>query len=661
MSNSFRQGMAIQGLSPTSPPKRNPYNSTQPRRRRQVFTPPQLATPRGPGSTREFTVLEGGKWETCSATQPPDYHKPVSKVSLRIDTDVGSRCCVHDSDRHVPPVVSMSVTKRGNRVSQERTYRQKTFHTKGKPNSNPSGRAHAYNAGMPSPLSSNSSNSPPSTSVSSSQASTTTRSCTSLASTVPSRECDLCRGGCQYGSRLGSHTELDPVTGHRNPPLTLLDEVVLIALQDNRGRVGEWNDSISYILRGCLLIELALRHRIRVLDSNNQQFGHTLPLEKHVIEVVNLDSTSHPLLDETLQKLMLVRQPLSIETWISLLNGEAWGTNFEHLHIKQLRRRIAQSLVDRGVLYTASSFATFALLKRETFPLRDKRIFHKCRERLVHVLSLSSGRETQSRDPNICSNSRPAQRPVSFSGRPLEETNVSITHTRRTSDPVRMRSDTHSSPAASSQAHWTTAESANNECRENLLAKNESDYPLATPDRPQSNDNFVVHPLWGEPIQIDGYYICDPAVAYDYLRQVSLTIAVFSAKHLTATVVSSATDFPSLDTLRERAYALLRYYSQWPYEPAKVQGPAAQTSSLYGNQSDPNSLTPSRTPSDTTLDSLGSDTAPCVGIGEDRVSPQNTPVPTSGEPPSWSESRVDSDALKLVAGVFCVFGSTTMV
>lgn len=46
--------------------------------------------------------------------------------------------------------------------------------------------------------------------------------------------------------------------------LTLMEEVLLLGLKDREGYTSFWNDCISSGLRGCILIELALRGRINL-------------------------------------------------------------------------------------------------------------------------------------------------------------------------------------------------------------------------------------------------------------------------------------------------------------------------------------------------------------------------------------------------------------
>lgn len=58
-----------------------------------------------------------------------------------------------------------------------------------------------------------------------------------------------------------------------HPKLTLMEEVLLLGLKDKQGYLSFWNDNISYTLRGCIVLELALRHKIAMVkDSNRRRF-----------------------------------------------------------------------------------------------------------------------------------------------------------------------------------------------------------------------------------------------------------------------------------------------------------------------------------------------------------------------------------------------------
>lgn len=101
------------------------------------------------------------------------------------------------------------------------------------------------------------------------------------------------------------------------PRLTLMEEVLLLGLKDKQGYLSFWNDNISYTLRGCIVLELALRHRIAMVrDPNRRRF----PLADRYIQVIDDKLTGEVLLDEAL-KMMKQSEPMSVGTWIDLMSG----------------------------------------------------------------------------------------------------------------------------------------------------------------------------------------------------------------------------------------------------------------------------------------------------------------------------------------------------
>lgn len=139
-----------------------------------------------------------------------------------------------------------------------------------------------------------------------------------------------------YGSRsaTGSVTTYDESTGHRvaydprdlndekeiveNPRLTLMEEILLLGLKDRQGYLSFWNDNISYTLRGCILIELALRRRIAITkDPMRKRFG----LTERVIDVIDGKMTGEVLLDEAL-KMMKASDRMSVGQWVDLMSGK---------------------------------------------------------------------------------------------------------------------------------------------------------------------------------------------------------------------------------------------------------------------------------------------------------------------------------------------------
>lgn len=100
--------------------------------------------------------------------------------------------------------------------------------------------------------------------------------------------------------------------------LTLMEEVLLLGLKDRAGYTSFWNDNISFGLRGCFLIELALRGRITLEPPSGR---HRLILNRNVIVVKNVP-TGDMLLDEAL-KTISSNEPTDVKSWIEYLSGKS--------------------------------------------------------------------------------------------------------------------------------------------------------------------------------------------------------------------------------------------------------------------------------------------------------------------------------------------------
>ncbi|ODQ66690.1 Golgi phospho protein 3 [Nadsonia fulvescens var. elongata DSM 6958] len=166
-----------------------------------------------------------------------------------------------------------------------------------------------------------------------------------------------------------------------SPVLTLMEEVLLMGLKDKQGYLSFWNDSISYALRGCILIELALRGKIAMVnDINRKRF----PLSDRYIEVIDARLTGETLLDETI-KSMKTSEPLTINTWIDYLSGETWNLSKISYQLKQVRERLSKGLVDKGILRTEKK--NFFLFEMPTHPLTDTQSKDQIKTRVLNCLT----------------------------------------------------------------------------------------------------------------------------------------------------------------------------------------------------------------------------------------------------------------------------------
>lgn len=164
------------------------------------------------------------------------------------------------------------------------------------------------------------------------------------------------------------------------PKLTLMEEVLLMGLKDKEGYLSFWNDNISYALRGCILIELALRDKIRVLDDPARK---RFDVSDRLIEVIDGSKTGEVLLDEALN-LIKNDEPLPIANWIDLLSGETWNLLKINYQLKQVRERLAKGLVDKGVLRT--EMKNFFLFDMATHPITDTSCKEAIKRRVLSVL-----------------------------------------------------------------------------------------------------------------------------------------------------------------------------------------------------------------------------------------------------------------------------------
>ncbi|KAG7191750.1 Vacuolar protein sorting-associated protein 74 [Scheffersomyces spartinae] len=165
------------------------------------------------------------------------------------------------------------------------------------------------------------------------------------------------------------------------PLLTLMEEVLLMGLKDKEGYLSFWNDNISYALRGCILLELAFRNKISLV---NDPARRRFELSDRLIEVINTEPTGEVLLDETLRIMKGDESNLSVTNWIDLLSGETWNLLKINYQLKQVRERLAKGLVDKGILRNERK--NFFLFDMATHPVGDKLSKEGIKNRILSLL-----------------------------------------------------------------------------------------------------------------------------------------------------------------------------------------------------------------------------------------------------------------------------------
>jgi len=147
--------------------------------------------------------------------------------------------------------------------------------------------------------------------------------------------------------------------------LTLMEEVLLLGLKDKEGYTSFWNDCISSGLRGCILIELALRGRVELERAGMRRKN----LLGRKIMLKNSDPCGDVLLDEALKHIKETNQNETVQTWIEYLSGETWNPLKLRYQLKNVRERLAKNLVEKGVLTTEKQ--NFLLFDMTTHPVTD--------------------------------------------------------------------------------------------------------------------------------------------------------------------------------------------------------------------------------------------------------------------------------------------------
>uniref|UniRef100_A0A4W2E9H9 Myotubularin-related protein 12 n=2 Tax=Bos TaxID=9903 RepID=A0A4W2E9H9_BOBOX len=135
-----------------------------------------------------------------------------------------------------------------------------------------------------------------------------------------------------------------------------------------KGYTSFWNDCISSGLRGCMLIELALRGRLQLEACGMRR--KSLLTRKVICK--SDAPTGDVLLDEALKHVKETQPPETVQNWIELLSGETWNPLKLHYQLRNVRERLAKNLVEKGVLTTEKQ--NFLLFDMTTHPLTNNSI-----------------------------------------------------------------------------------------------------------------------------------------------------------------------------------------------------------------------------------------------------------------------------------------------
>ncbi|XP_014272743.1 Golgi phosphoprotein 3 homolog sauron [Halyomorpha halys] len=172
-------------------------------------------------------------------------------------------------------------------------------------------------------------------------------------------------GGDFSGSEDNLATEEDQGEDNSKRKLTLMEEVFLLGLKDKEGYTSFWNGSLCFGLRGCILVELGIRGRIKLEEEGVKKKS----LLRRKVLITSSTPTGECLLDEALKHIRETQPPENVGSWITYLSGDSWNLLKRRYHMRHLRERIAKGLVEKGVLSTEKM--NFFIFDVTTHPVLD--------------------------------------------------------------------------------------------------------------------------------------------------------------------------------------------------------------------------------------------------------------------------------------------------
>ncbi|XP_030648176.1 Golgi phosphoprotein 3-like [Chanos chanos] len=118
-----------------------------------------------------------------------------------------------------------------------------------------------------------------------------------------------------------------------------------------KGYTSFWNDCISSGLRGCMLIELALKGRLQLEPCGMRRKR----LLTRKVFCKNDNPEGEEVLQKTLERMKDCEPPVSRNTltaWTDLLLGSTWNPLKLHYKLRNVCEHFAKHLVEKGVLTT---------------------------------------------------------------------------------------------------------------------------------------------------------------------------------------------------------------------------------------------------------------------------------------------------------------------
>ena len=128
------------------------------------------------------------------------------------------------------------------------------------------------------------------------------------------------------------------------------EQLLLLALRDDKGTLESKASMHGYALGGALLAELSIQERINIDDT-----------KKAMVDVVDRRPLGEPVLDDCLERVVTAKRRARASTWVQ-----------RFANLKRLRHRVAAGLCRQGILRDDED-TVLLLFTRKVYPTIDPR------------------------------------------------------------------------------------------------------------------------------------------------------------------------------------------------------------------------------------------------------------------------------------------------
>lgn len=152
--------------------------------------------------------------------------------------------------------------------------------------------------------------------------------------------------------------------------ISLMEEICLLALGEERAHMSFLNDNIPYVLRASILLELALAKKIKANIYCGANIDEPWKLNVFINDFSPVEDV---FMNEALK--IIAKEELSVQKWLEVLTGETWNRRLSSHQIHNLRDRVCKSLMEKGIVTSQKS--SLFLVETMEYPLLDTKFKRK--------------------------------------------------------------------------------------------------------------------------------------------------------------------------------------------------------------------------------------------------------------------------------------------